>query len=168
MTSLKKNVIHASFKSSPRSNWISRCLRWYVLKKVYGQSGTRTRDVLTDTGTEATLWLKATDETCYRIWTSVNNYEMVERNVFTQETLSNSINQLNKITRSLLWIILEIWLSRWYFIKLLCPLKTKLEINLGLVILPNCRLQIIGKRNLMSSYKVSSLDRLLVLRASIG
>lgn len=54
-----------------------------------------------------------------------------------------------------------------YVIKLLCPLKTNLEIKLGLVILPNCRLQIIGKRNLMSSYKVSSLDRLLVLMASI-
>lgn len=55
----------------------------------------------------------------------------------------------------------------WYVIKRLCPLKTNLEIKLGLVILPNCRLQIIGKRNLMSSYEVSSLDRLLVLMASI-
>lgn len=58
--------------------------------------------------------------------------------------------------------------SLWYVIKRLCPLKTNLEIHLGLVILPHCRLQIIGKRNLMSSYKVSSLDRLLVLMASIG
>lgn len=55
-----------------------------------------------------------------------------------------------------------------YVIKLLCPLKTNIKINLVLVILSNFRLQIIGKRNLMSSYKVSSLDRLLVFMASIG